>query len=65
MTCKWLDAQGYSGEMSLQTCLVLILFPNHLLFAGVKSRPLVSPICLFLCASVSGGEFASRNISVL
>lgn len=51
--------------MSLQIYLVLILFPRYLSSAGIEIRPLVSPICLFFCAYVGGGEFASCDVSVL
>lgn len=57
--------EGYYGETSLQTYLVLVLCTKNPLFTGLENRPVVPPMCLFLSASVGGGELASHGNSVL
>lgn len=57
--------EGYYGETSLQTHLVLVLYTEHLLLTGVENRPLVPPVCFFFCASVGAGELASHGNSFL
>lgn len=62
MVRHWKDILG---ECHYRLPLFLYYSLLTFLFAGVESRPLVSPICFFLCAYVSGGEFSSCNIRLV